>query len=92
MPLYDFQCIECGHEFEEFAKIRDRLNVNCPVCSSTCKVLMSPWKEDWFKPFVSEDFDGTPIEVKSKGHYKELCKKHGCYARVFGRGYNLGEI
>ncbi len=44
-------------------------------------------------PFVNEDFDGTPIEVKSKKHYMELCKQHGVYAvKEFGRGYNISEI
>ena len=37
---------------------------------------------DWFRVHINEDFDGTPIEVRSKGHLKELCKKHRVYSRA----------
>ena len=33
MPTYDYQCIECGHTFEEILKIADR---NVP-CETPCK-------------------------------------------------------
>jgi len=81
MPLYDYKCKECDHEFEEVRKIKDRYEVSCPKCTGKCDLLITCKKRDWFRPFVTEDFDDTPILVKSKRHYKELCKKHGVYAR-----------
>jgi len=37
MPLYDYQCMDCGHAFEEFSKVDDRLKMEknpCPKCSN----------------------------------------------------------
>ena len=92
MPLYDYECPSCKHKFEDIAKIKDRNNITCPICCTPAKLLMSAWKDDWFKPFTSEDFNGTPILVKSKQHYKDLCKQHGVYSRALGYGRNLTEI
>ena len=93
MPLYDFGCLECGKEFEEFSKISSKHLVKCPSCGGECKGLIGGTKVEIFKPFVTEDFDDTPVRVESKAHYKELCKKHGVYApHVFGQGWNRSEI
>ena len=81
MPLYDFQCLKCNKEFEQFSKIDRRLSVKCS-CGGKTKVLLSTASKDWFKPSVWEDFTDYPIEVTSKKHLKELCKKHGVYARA----------
>lgn len=38
MPLYNYHCNECGHDFEKMAKISDRFeptNDQCPRCFST---------------------------------------------------------
>ena len=91
MPLYDVKCTTCGKEFEAFAKIADREAIKCS-CGGPTVIQLCPWHSDWFKPFVSEDFNGSPIEVKSKSHYKSLCRQHGVYAKVFGRGYNISEV
>jgi putative FmdB family regulatory protein len=37
MPVYEFECKKCGHEFEmamSFAE-RDKKKVKCPECNST---------------------------------------------------------
>jgi len=80
MPLYDFKCLRCGKEFEGFSKMNDRLNIQCS-CGGGTEILCSTVNKDWFRKHINEDFDGTPIEVGSKGQLKELCKKHGVYAR-----------
>ena len=82
MPLYDFQCKKCSYEFEEFKKIKDYLTTSCPECGGESKLLITCRGRDWFRPFVSEDFDGTPILVKTKEHYKKLCRKHGVYSKA----------
>lgn len=46
------------------------------------KVESITLSKDWFRVHINEDFDGTPIEVRSKGHLKELCKKHNVYSRA----------
>ncbi len=33
MPTYDYRCQECGHEFELFQSMTDRVKRKCPECS-----------------------------------------------------------
>jgi putative FmdB family regulatory protein len=32
MPIYEYQCTECGHELEKLQKISDPPLTDCPVC------------------------------------------------------------
>ena len=32
MPTYDYECLDCGHKFEEFQKISDKPLKTCPKC------------------------------------------------------------
>jgi putative FmdB family regulatory protein len=32
MPTYDYRCNACGHEFEEFQMMSDRVLRKCPKC------------------------------------------------------------
>ena len=32
MPTYDYVCDQCGHEFELFQSIKDKLKRKCPEC------------------------------------------------------------
>lgn len=32
MPIYQYQCDDCGHECEEFQHIRDEPLTRCPIC------------------------------------------------------------
>ena len=32
MPTYDYECGECGHEFELFQSISDKVKRKCPEC------------------------------------------------------------
>ncbi len=38
MPIYEYQCENCGHCFEQLIFERDDEKVNCPECGKT-KVL-----------------------------------------------------
>jgi putative FmdB family regulatory protein len=33
MPTYDYRCKACGHQFEIFQKISDKLVDECPLCN-----------------------------------------------------------
>lgn len=35
MPTYKYHCGVCNTEFEEFKKISQRNDVDCPICQST---------------------------------------------------------
>ncbi len=92
MPLYDFQCKnpKCKKTFEILCCINDlkdvKIKQKCPHCLSSSKILVNGTGRDWFKPHINEDFDGTPILVESKRHYKELCKKHGVISKALMGG------
>ena len=32
MPIYEYQCAECGHELEKLQKISDPPLTDCPAC------------------------------------------------------------
>ncbi len=32
MPTYEYECLKCGHEFEEFQSIKDEPRKRCPKC------------------------------------------------------------
>lgn len=35
MPIYEYECCDCNHEFEMFSTYHDRDKVKCPKCHST---------------------------------------------------------
>ena len=41
MPFYEYRCIKCGCEVEEFQHIDDKPLENCPKCSGLLKKLLS---------------------------------------------------
>jgi len=41
MPLYEYQCDECGHTFEKIQKFSDPLEDSCPKCGGPVRKLMS---------------------------------------------------
>ena len=34
MPIYEYQCEACGHQFEEMRRITDETTPSCPQCGS----------------------------------------------------------
>jgi hypothetical protein len=86
MPLYDVECVKCKQVQEIFCCIKDResyiINHRCTKCKGKVKQVITNKGRDWFRVHINEDFDGTPIEVTSKKHYKELCKKFKVQARA----------
>jgi putative FmdB family regulatory protein len=79
--LYDYKCLKCGRVFEEFSSLEDRAKTKCS-CGGDAVQIIKHIGKDWFHPFISEDFNGEPIEVTSKKRYRELCKEHGVQARA----------
>jgi len=93
MPLYDYICKRCNFEFEFQTPISKRDDVICKKCGAQTSRKVARTKDDWFTPFVTEDFNGQAIEVRTKEHYKRLCQEHGVYApHCFGQGFNISEI
>jgi putative FmdB family regulatory protein len=80
MPLYDYHCKICKHDFEEIAKIDSRNKTTCPTCHKKATLLTTNMKIDWFKPFWHEHMDTRPVYIESKQHFKKLCKEKGVQA------------
>ncbi|MBQ4133323.1 MAG: zinc ribbon domain-containing protein [Desulfovibrionaceae bacterium] len=71
MPIYEYQCQECGSVFEEMLKEFDVLEYPCPKCKGIGKRLISrptlqfkgmgwtchdgPPNKNWGKPSAAED-------------------------------------
>ena len=41
MPLYEYKCTKCGHEFEALQKAKDKPLEVCPECGGPLRKLIS---------------------------------------------------
>jgi putative FmdB family regulatory protein len=41
MPIYEYRCLDCGHEFERMQKFSDPPVDQCPACPGTVQKLIS---------------------------------------------------
>lgn len=41
MPLYEFECIKCGHKFEQIKTVEGRNLSTCPECGDYAKRVVS---------------------------------------------------
>ncbi len=41
MPIYEYECLNCGNQFESMQKITDKPLESCPSCSGKVKKLVS---------------------------------------------------
>ncbi len=42
MPLYEYECVKCGHRFEERRKVTDPPASRCPECKARVKRIYQP--------------------------------------------------
>jgi len=69
MPIYEYQCQECGHQLEAMQKMSDAPLVECPACNkSALKKLISAagfrlsgggWYESDFKTGSKKNGQGS---------------------------------
>ena len=41
MPMYEYQCLSCKHQFEILQKISEKPKTKCPKCGKKLKKLIS---------------------------------------------------
>ena len=46
MPSYDLLCEDCGHEWEGFALVANKDNIQCPKCKEAFGVTQITCKSD----------------------------------------------
>ena len=76
MPIYEYACRSCGHEFEELQKISEKPLVKCPNCGDKSLVKKvsaagfrlkgGGWYETDFKTKAKKDKDAIPAESGAK--------------------------
>lgn len=85
MPIYDFLCPSCetGHLDRYVPGIGE--TIPCVDCGTKTEIVWSITPRDGMSvyPYVTRNItkDGSPVEVKSALHLKELCRKHGVTPR-----------
>lgn len=60
MPLYDYRCKSCEHEFEELQSIHDAVLQDCPECG---------------RPDLKKKVSAPAFTFKGEGWYKDLYGK-----------------
>jgi putative FmdB family regulatory protein len=41
MPLYEYKCKKCGHQFEKIQKFSDKMVKKCPECGGSVEQMIS---------------------------------------------------
>jgi len=75
VPTYQLKCKKCGHKFDEFAKVKDRLKIKCEKCGGDTQIMILPRPFHIFKPFWHPNLASKPVWIKSKEHLKQEAKK-----------------
>ena len=88
MPLYDYQCLGCSHEFETIAGLVDRY-IHCPICNAPAKRLISlghggiqtdhpTWLDSARKSLQDGDCirAGTIKPIETRSELKQYLKEH----------------
>jgi putative FmdB family regulatory protein len=81
MPLYEYQCDECGHTFEKIQKFSDPLETTCPKCGGPVRKLMSsPAIQFKGSGWYITDYarkDSAPAKSDTKAETKSEGKSEG---------------
>jgi putative FmdB family regulatory protein len=66
MPLYEYQCKQCGHRFERIQSFSAEDVKECPVCQGSVERLISaPAVQFKGSGFYSTDYGAKPSAPKS---------------------------
>ncbi len=84
MPIYEYQCTECGHELEKLQKISDPPLTECPACGrATLQKRVSAagfrlkgggWYETDFKRKNQKNVANTDAGAKPEGKTDSAAK------------------
>ncbi len=69
MPIYEYQCLNCKHEFELRQSFSDKPMAVCPVCQGVSQRLFSPvpilFKGPGF--YITDSREASAAKFNAKG-------------------------
>jgi len=75
MPIYEYKCTKCKHEFEVYEKVNDFSFHSCPKCNGmTIRLLSAPVVKS-FNPQSIDDIQDKPVYVKNKQEVTDAVNK-----------------
>jgi putative FmdB family regulatory protein len=75
MPIYEFECSNCGHRFDRLQKLSDADPLTCPVCQA---------------PQLHRRVSAPSFRLAGSGWYETDFKKDGDKKRNLADGANAG--
>lgn len=54
--IYDFECVHCGHVFEDMQHPDNNVAIRCVECDMPSKRLITGTRLDWLNMGVSNDY------------------------------------
>jgi putative FmdB family regulatory protein len=68
MPTYEYECLKCGHRFEEFQSMTAKPLTKCPQCKGKVKRLIGAGAGFLFKGsgFYTTDYRSSNYQDKKK--------------------------
>lgn len=68
MPTYEYQCIKCGHRFEELQSIKSLPLNSCPVCNGPVERLIGTGSGLIFKGagFYATEYRSSEYQKSAK--------------------------
>jgi putative FmdB family regulatory protein len=97
MPLYEYQCDECGHTFEKIQKFSDPLEDTCPKCGGPVRKLMSSpaiqFKGSGFyiTDYAKKDSASTKFDSGKSERSRSADEKGGDAAKSETKGASEGK-
>lgn len=80
MPLYDYQCGECGHVDRFFDSMHTTRapHYPCSKCNCIATRLLEPPQVSVFRAYRTARFDGRMQEVRTARQESDLCRRNNC--------------
>ena len=79
MPTYEYTCPECGHEFEAFCKVSQRMDQNCTECGNTGRQqVRTPAQPHWTSLAMGDSPSPEAIKRFDKMRRDQADKESKC--------------
>ena len=79
MPIYEYECRECGKVFEKYSVLPHGVMLDkCPICGSEGDRLYSLSVPKMFEVFTTTNIlpDGEPVTVRGASQLRQLENEH----------------